>query len=195
MIFNADWSYNTTILNSGELISPQYLAIYEDGLTRELVVADREGTSDARIQVFDMDDNYNLLLTIKGSGISEIMRVNSVEVDAEKRIYVVDSNLRQVRAFDGSNGDYLGVIYEDPYQLNVAKGMTLGRDNILHIVTNGAREIERYQLLMTAGDIDVQPSSHDFGEVDVGNNNNHSASSIYSSRCIRQLQRSNTVKP
>jgi PKD repeat protein/sugar lactone lactonase YvrE len=177
MIFNPDLSLLTSfgVLGSGDgqLWFPNDLAL--DEVKREIVILDNGGPENVRIQAFDMDDYSwkRSFVQQYGRNNGEMEQPVGVEVDAEGRVYVSDSRKEGVQVFDGSNGDYLGPVYEDPHQLSNAVFLTISRDNQLYAVSSGlVNTVERYQLTMTAQDIDVNPISHDFGDITVGSSGN-----------------------
>jgi hypothetical protein len=177
MIFNPDLSLLTSFgvagSGDGQLWYPKDLAL--DEIRREIVILDKGGPEAVRIQAFDLD-TYSWIRTVaqsSGLDIGQMQTPVGVELDTEGRVYISDSAKEGIQVLNGSNGNYLGGVYDADHQLSNAAFLTISRDNQLFAVSSGAvNAVERYQLTMTSQDIDVTPSSHDFGGVNIGSTEN-----------------------
>lgn len=172
--YSPSFSFGGTGTANGLFKKPSAVVVNE--AASELVVSDLAEamtvvgysyTMSARVQVFGLDGSFKRSFkTLNADGA--LVRPLGVAVDTVGRIYVADSYQNLVAVYD-SVGTHLGDIFDTASPLNNAVDMAFapgtGR---LFVVSLNTPSVETYGIDTLFADIQVEPTSRDFGGIDLG---------------------------
>lgn len=154
-IYNPDGTFSSSFGGSGNGDGKFHhpLSIGIDEGAGELIVLDRQLSlaktgieiDGARIQVFDMNGGFKRGFTLFGSSVGELFMPQQVAVDDQGGLYITDSYYNVVLMYDGSDGTYLGSIYNLQNPLRTPTGLALGGDN-LYVASRRSGTVEKYRI-------------------------------------------------